>query len=126
MPEFFGQSVFQTVLHNPTISHQLLKFGESRLCGENMEFLARVTRYTAMLEEASKAIYEIHKDFISTSAPAQINLPDHLLVKVNSQMKTSLTTTMPMLESVFVDAQADIERLVYTDFYPNFVRHQMS
>ncbi|KAK0929271.1 hypothetical protein LTR91_024844 [Friedmanniomyces endolithicus] len=115
-----------TVLHNPTISHQLLKFGESRLCGENMEFLARVTRYTAMLEEASKAIYEIHKDFMSTSAPAQINLPEHLLVKVNSQMKTSLTTTMLMLESVFVDAQADIERLVYTDIYPNFVRHQMS
>ncbi|KAK0269266.1 hypothetical protein LTS16_003208 [Friedmanniomyces endolithicus] len=126
MPEFFGQSVFQTVLHNPAISHQLLKFGQSRLCGENMEFLARVTRYTALLEEASKAIYEIHKDFISTSAPAQINLPEHLLVKVNSQMKTSLTTTVPMLESVFVDAQADIERLVYTDIYPNFVRHQMS
>ncbi|TKA83738.1 hypothetical protein B0A55_00040 [Friedmanniomyces simplex] len=126
MPEFFGQSVFQTVLHNPTIAHQLLKFGQSRLCGENMEILARVNRYTALLEEVSKAVYEIHKEFISTSAPAQINLPEHLLVKVNSQMKTSLTTTMPMLESVFVDAQVDIERLVYTDIYPNFVRHQMS
>ncbi|KAK4897769.1 hypothetical protein LTR27_004541 [Elasticomyces elasticus] len=126
MPEFFGQAVFQTVLHNPTIAHQLLKFGQSRLCGENMEFLARVNRYNALLEEVSKTIYEIHKDFISTSAPAQINIPEHLLTKVNSQMKASLTTTMPALEGVFVDAQADIERLVYTDIYPNFVRHQMS
>ncbi|KAK5727903.1 hypothetical protein LTR17_012326 [Elasticomyces elasticus] len=126
MPEFFGQAVFQTVLHNPTIAHQLLKFGQSRLCGENMEFLTRVNRYNALLEEVSKTIYEIHKDFISTSAPAQINIPEHLLTKVNSQMKTSLTTTMPALEGVFVDAQADIERLVYMDIYPNFVRHQMS
>ncbi|KAK5674818.1 hypothetical protein LTS10_012555 [Elasticomyces elasticus] len=110
----------------PVTAHQLLKFGQSRLCGENMEFLTRVNRYNALLEEVSKTIYEIHKDFISTSAPAQINIPEHLLTKVNSQMKTSLTTTMPALEGVFVDAQADIERLVYTDIYPNFVRHQMS
>ncbi|KAK3072611.1 hypothetical protein LTR53_006521, partial [Teratosphaeriaceae sp. CCFEE 6253] len=125
MPEFFGQAVFQTVLQNPTIAHQLLAFAQSRLCGENMEFLARVARYAALLEEVSRAVYEIHKDFISTSAPAQINLPEHLLVQVNGAMKTSLTSTLPLLESVFVAAQADIERLVYTDIYPHFVRHQM-
>ena len=42
MPDFFGHEVFQTVLHNPTTAHQLLLFSQSRLCGENMEFLEKV------------------------------------------------------------------------------------
>lgn len=126
MPEFFGHAVFQTVLHNPTIAHQLLNFAQSRLCGENMEFLARVNKYHALLNEVSKAIFEIHKDFISNSAPSQINLTEHHFLRVNSEMKTSLTSTLPALESIFVNAQLDIERLVYTDVYPKFVRHQMS
>ena len=40
--DFFGNEVFQLVLHNPTTAHQLLKFSQSRLCGENMEFLEKV------------------------------------------------------------------------------------
>lgn len=126
LPEFFSKGVFQVVLNNPTISSQLLKFGQSRLCGENMEFLARVSKYHALLADVSKAIYEIHKDFIAHSAPSQINLPEGLLVKTNNEMKASLTLTVPKLESVFVDSQADIENLIHTDIYPKFVRYQMS
>ena len=126
MPEFFSQAVFQIVLHNPTIAHQLLKFGESRLCGENLEFLARVNKYHVLLGEVSKTIFEMHKDFISTSASTQINLPEPLLITVNNEMRKSLTSTLPTLESVFTKAQTDIESLVYTDIYPKFVRQQMS
>ncbi|KAK5120765.1 hypothetical protein LTR85_005831 [Meristemomyces frigidus] len=126
MPEFFGTATFQTVLQNPTIAHQLLKFAQSRLCGENLEFLARVTKYYALLGEVSKAIYEIHRDFISTSAQTQINLPEQVLVRTSNDMKASLGSTLPALESIFGDAQTDIENLVYTDIYPHFVRHQMS
>lgn len=126
MPEFFSHATFQIVLANPTIAHQLLKYGESRLCGENLAFLARVARYHALLAEVSKSIYEIHKDFISSNAPSQINIAEQLLLRTNKEMKASLTSTLPALETVFVDAQADIERLVYTDLYPNFVRHQMT
>jgi len=126
MPEFFNEATFQTVLSHPTIAHLLLDFGQSRLCGENLEFLTRVTRYNALLGEVAKSIYEIHKEFISTSAPSQINLREDLLVKTNNNMKASLATTLPAMESIFVDAQNDIERLVYTDVYPTFVRHQMS
>ena len=126
MPEFFSHAVFQIVLHNPTIAHQLLKFSQSRLCGENMEFLARVTKYHALVHEVSKAIVDIHKDFISPSAATQVNLPEPLLMTANKEMRTSLATTVPALENVFLNAQADIERLVYTDVYPKFVRHQMS
>ena len=40
--DFFGPEIFQIVLHNPTTSHQLLSFSQSRMCGENMEFLEKV------------------------------------------------------------------------------------
>jgi hypothetical protein len=42
MPDFFRSGIFQMVLHNPTTAHQLLLFSQSRLCGENMEFLEKV------------------------------------------------------------------------------------
>lgn len=126
MPEFFGHTVFQTVLHNPTIAHQLLKFGQSRLCGENMDFLARVNRYHGLLNEVTKAIAEIHKEFLSTSAPSQVNLAESVLMSVKKESKTAIKSTLPLLESIFLNAQSDIERLVYTDVYPKFVRHQMS
>jgi phototropin len=40
--DFFSPEVFQIVLHNPATAHQLLKFSQARMCGENMEFLERV------------------------------------------------------------------------------------
>jgi phototropin len=126
LPDFFSSEIFQVVLHNPTTSHQLLKFSQSRLCGENLEFLEKVDRYQSLLNDVAKTIYEIHKDFISVNAPNQVNLPDPLLVKVNKDLKTALATTLPKLESVFVDSQNDIERLVSLDVYPRFVRHQMA
>lgn len=42
LADFFSPEVFQIVLHNPTTAHQLLKFSQSRFCGENMEFLDKV------------------------------------------------------------------------------------
>lgn len=45
LADFFGAEVFQIVLHNPTTAHQLKKFAQSRLCGENLEFLEQVRRY---------------------------------------------------------------------------------
>lgn len=45
LADFFGPEVFQIVLHNPTTAHQLKKFAQSRLCGENLEFLEKVSQY---------------------------------------------------------------------------------
>lgn len=42
-PDFFSQDVFQMVLHNPTTSHLLMKFSQSRFCAENIDFLDRVS-----------------------------------------------------------------------------------
>lgn len=48
--DFFGNDVFQIVLHNPTTAHQMLKFAQARLCAENLEFLDKVsTRVTKLL-----------------------------------------------------------------------------
>jgi len=126
MPEFFGHTIFQTALHNPTIAHQLFKFGESRLCGENMAFLARVSKYQLVLNEVAQAISEIHKEFLTNNAPSHINIAEQLQSRVNSDVKRSLTSTLPALESVFANTQDEIERLVYTDIYPKFVRQQLA
>ena len=42
LTDFFSNEVFQIVLHNPTTSHQLKKFAQTRYCGENLEFLEQV------------------------------------------------------------------------------------
>lgn len=126
MPEFFSHAVFQTVLHNPTIVHQLHKFAQARMCGENIEFLTRVDKYHKLLDEVSKSVGEIHRDFLSNKAPSQVRLSDQVLSRANKQMKSSLSTAVPMLESVFVNAHIDVERLVYTEIYPKYVRHQLS
>ena len=93
---------------------------------ENRELLEKVDRYHNLLSDVAKTMFEIHKEFISTTAPKQINIADNLLVKVNKDLKAALATTLPKLESVFVDPQNDIERLVSLDIYPQFVRHQMA
>ena len=40
--DFFSSEVFSLVLHNPTTAHRLMRFCQSRACGENMEFLQKV------------------------------------------------------------------------------------
>ncbi|EHY60539.1 hypothetical protein HRR83_000296 [Exophiala dermatitidis] len=124
--DFFSEDVFQVAMHNPATFHQLLKFSRWRLCGENLEFLDKVDRYNSLLNEVADSMFEIHRDYISVDAANQINIPGNLLIKVNRDMKAALTSTLPKLESVFVDAQKDIERLVAMDIYPRFVRHQMT
>ena len=46
LADFFSTEVFQIVLHNPTTAHRLLKFSQARMCGENMEFLDKVSPAT--------------------------------------------------------------------------------
>lgn len=69
---------------------------------------------------------DIHRNFISPNAPTQINLSEAALKTVHVGMKTSITSTLPAMESIFVEAQDKIENLVYTDIYPRFVRYQMT
>lgn len=57
---------------------------------------------------------------------SQINLPENVVEQVNKNLKRLLSSTMPGMESIFLAAQNDIEKLVASDTYPRFVRHQMT
>lgn len=51
--EFFSPATFQQVLLDPTTNHQLLLFARSRLCGEDVEFLGRVSQFQFSLRKLS-------------------------------------------------------------------------
>jgi hypothetical protein len=125
LANFFGQEVFQIVLHHPTTSHQLTKFCQSKFCSENMEFLERVDRYNTLIDELGTTMLDIHKNFISVNAPSQLNLSDNVLLKLNKDLKVTLGSALPKMENLFTSAQHSTEDLVFSDVYPRFVRHQL-
>jgi hypothetical protein len=71
-------------------------------------------------------MFEIHQDYVTVNAPSQINIAANLLTKTNKTLKHTITSTLPRMESIFADAQHDIERLVESGVYPSFVRHKIS
>lgn len=125
LANFFGQEVFQIVLHNPTTSHQLTKFCQTRFCGENMDFLERVDRYNTLIDELGTTMLDIHKNYISVNAPSQLNLSNSVLLKMNKDLKVTLSSALPKMENLFTSAQHNTEDLVFSDIYPRFVRHQL-
>lgn len=126
MPDFFGSATFQVVLHNPTTAHQLLKFAESRLCAENVAFLARVDEYRATLNLLATQMAAIHKTFVSPGSSQQINVPQAQLRRAHRDMKQLVNQGLPGLETVFSELQEQVETMVYQDIYPRFVRHQVA
>lgn len=126
MPDFFSTEIFQVVLHNPTTAYQLLKFSESRLCAENVEFLAKVDEYRTTLNNLAGQMAFIHKQFISPGSAYQINVNGSLLKRAHKEMKTLISSAFPSMETVFTELQDQIETLVFQDVYPRFVRHQMA
>ncbi|MCJ1245706.1 hypothetical protein MMC30_002910 [Trapelia coarctata] len=124
--DFFSPEIFQIVLHNPTTSHQLLQFSQSRFCGENMEFLEKVDRYNTLLDELTKIMSEIYRSFTSPEAPRCLNIEKQLLQQMNADIKTTTLNTLPAMELIFSDAQLCVENILATDIYPRFVKHQMT
>ena len=86
----------------------------------------QVDKYTALLNEMTKTMFDIHKNFISINAVNQLNLPEYLMLKINKDLKATLTSTLPKMESIFTAPQDEIEHVVSSDIYPRFVRHQMT
>ncbi|KAL8717650.1 MAG: hypothetical protein Q9225_005123 [Loekoesia sp. 1 TL-2023] len=126
LADFFSSEVFQIVLHNPTTAHRLLKFSQARMCGENMEFLEKVDRYNALLDELATIMTDIHFSFTANEAPKQLGIPTTLLKKINADIKTSTTSTLPSMENIFSNAQEDVESILRTAVYPRFVKYQMT
>lgn len=126
LPDFFSASIFNVVLHNPTTAHQLLRFSETRLCSENVEFLGKVDEYRTTLNNLASQMAAIHKAFISPGSHSQINVNGGLLRQTHKEMKSLINNAFPSMENVFTDLQEQIETLVFQDIYPRFVRHQMA
>jgi PAS domain-containing protein len=78
------------------------------------------------LNEVTKTVFDIHRSYISVNAPGHLNLGENILLKINNDLKSTLTTTVPKLESIFTNPQQEIESIVALDIYPRFVRHQLT
>jgi phototropin len=78
------------------------------------------------LDELTKTLSEIHKNFISPDAPKQLNLSHGMMKQMNADIKMTTTTTLPAMELIFTDAQEYIENILASDIYPRFVKHQMT
>ncbi|KAI4144653.1 MAG: hypothetical protein L6R39_004099 [Caloplaca ligustica] len=124
--DFFSPEVFQIVLHNPATAHRLMKFSQARMCGENMEFLEKVDRYNALLDELATIMTEIHFSFTATEAPKQIGISTALLRKINLDVKTATTSTLPEMENIFANAQENVEQILRSAIYPRFVKYQIT
>lgn len=118
LPDFFSQEIFHIVLHNPTTSHQLRRFCDSRFCGENIAFLEKVDRFHVLLDELTKILSDIHGSFTSSESSKMLNIKDALLKRMNIDIRNTQLTTLPSLELIFQDAQTATENLLATDIYP--------
>ncbi|KAH8845426.1 hypothetical protein MCOR27_001062 [Pyricularia oryzae] len=126
MPDFFGPNIYQVVLQDPITAHQLLKFSESRLCGENLEFLQKVDNYHRLMNELVDTVSSIQKDYVSDSSPRQVNLQGAVLNRLDGDMRALMSQTLPQMQRMFLGAQKGVEDLIYAGVYPAFVRHQLA
>lgn len=87
---------------------------------------SQVDRYNALLDELATVMTDIHFSFTATEAPRQIGIPTTLLRKINADIKTSTSSTLPSMENIFSNAQENVENILRTAVYPRFVKHQMT
>lgn len=69
---------------------------------------------------------DIHFTFTATEAPRQIGIPTTLLRKINNDIKTSTSSTLPSMENIFSSAQDNVEGIIRSAVYPRFVKYQMT
>ncbi|TVY53587.1 Phototropin-1 [Lachnellula cervina] len=124
--DFFSPEVFHLVLHNPTTAHRLLRFCQSRACGENMEFLQKVDKFNRLLDEASQLLGTIQSTYTSADAPRQINISNSQAKRVTSDIRHASQFTIPSLENIFLSPQEHIEKRLAKEIYPRFVKHQVT
>lgn len=83
-------------------------------------------RCNTLLDELMTNMSLIHRSFISPEAPRQLNLPPAMMKKINADMRTTILSTLPSVESIFADAQDHVENMIAVDIYPRFVKYQIT
>ena len=86
----------------------------------------QVDRYNALLDELTTILTDIHNSYTSEEAPKQIGSPETMLKKLNGEIKTCTTSTLPYMGSLFEESQANVENILKTAVYPRFVKYQMT
>lgn len=124
--DFFSNETFRMVLRNPTTAHRFLKFCQRRACGESMEFLAQVENYYRILDDLTKTMSNIQKQFTGPNSENGINISGQDSRAINNSIKHSVNNVIPSLECIFLDAEEHIEALLMKDVYPRFVKHQVT
>lgn len=94
--------------------------------GCSLSRIVQVEQYQTVLNDLAGIMTSIHKDFLSENSSKQINVNGELRKSVHSKMKSTMTKTLPSLETLFTDLQESVEQDVFLDIYPRFVRYQMA
>jgi phototropin len=68
----------------------------------------------------------IHATYTSPDAPRQINVSHSHIKRLSADIKQATQLTIPGLERIFRDAQEHVEKLLDSDIYPRFVKHQVT
>lgn len=69
---------------------------------------------------------DIHYSYTATEAPKQLGIPMNLMKRMNADIKASTLSTLPSMESIFTEAQDNVENILRTAVYPRFVKYQMT
>jgi hypothetical protein len=85
----------------------------------------QVDKYNRLLDDVSQALGRIHAAYTSPDAPRQINISCSLTKKVSADIKQSTQFTLPSSENIIVRPQEHVEKLLASDIYPRFVKHQV-
>lgn len=83
-------------------------------------------KFHKLLDEVQRTLGDIHSTYTSHNATRQINVPGSIIREISADVKETTQTLLPSLESIFADAQIHIERLLASDVYPRFVKHQIT
>lgn len=69
---------------------------------------------------------DIHHSYTATEAPKQLGVAANLLKKINVDIRTCTTSTLPSMENIFIEAQEGVENILRTAIYPRFVKYQIT
>ena len=86
----------------------------------------QIDKYNRLLDEVTQLLGTIHSTYTSADAPRQINLAHSHIKHISADIKQATNTTLPALEGIFVGAQDHVEKLLASDIYPRFVKHQVT
>ena len=87
---------------------------------------SQVDRYNALLDELATIMTDIHYSHTATEAPKQLGIHMNLMRRMNADIKASTMSTLPSMESIFTEAQENVESILRTAVYPRFVKYQMT